>query len=273
MTEYEVAFEESLSDTWDNEGKDVYEVPLDDRPLRVVGYLVVFIGVIITGQLFYLNIFRNGFYAPRAEANLGYAETVPAARGVIIDRNGMVLAENKAVFTALLDLRQFLKQNELTKPTLDAISKTLGMPSEEVWSRIHERDLERSLDPIVLAEDISQAQAVAIRDAKLPTLRVENAFERSYPDGSVFSSLLGYVGLATKDDLAASPDMSSRETVGKAGLEKEYNSTLRGAAGVHLTLRDAKGNYLGEEDEKLPESGPVIKTTIDGELQKYFYDR
>jgi penicillin-binding protein 2 len=273
MTEFEIPFEESLSDTWDNEDRGIAEVPLPDAPLRYVGFAIFTLAAVVFGQIFFLNVIKKGFYVPRANANLGYSENVPAPRGLIVDRNGEVIAENKGVFSAFLDVKEFLKNTDSQAPTLAAITQILSMPAADVMTLVHDRDLERSADPILLLNDISHAQLVALQDSKLSTLEVEDAFERSYPDGPAFSSLLGYVGLATKDDLKAQPDLNGKDMVGKAGVEKFYDDALRGVSGVHVTLHNAKGATLGEEEERLPKAGDALHLTIDGEFQKYFYDR
>lgn len=273
MIERDIMFEESLSDVWDERDCGVSEVLLDERPLTHVGLAVMSVGLVVVGQLIFLNIGKRDFYAPRAEANLGYAERVPAPRGVITDRFGTVIAENRAVFSALLDIREFLKQKELQTQTLGAIARILAIPSEEVWRMVRERDLERSADPLVLESDITHAELVAIREMGLPTLRVADAFLRTYPEGPVFSALLGYVGLVTRSDLMENDELTGRDVVGKTGIERQYDALLRGVPGKHVTLRDANGNVLGEQDEQAPAIGKTLALTIDAEFQKYFYAR
>lgn len=273
MTDREVVFEESLSDSWDEEDRGVKEVPLDDSPLVYVGVAISALAMLVLGQVIFLNVVRGNFYAPRAEANLGSSEYVNAPRGLITDRHGVIIAENRAVFSAFLDVREFLRHKELQEPTLYAIQDILGLTSEQVMDIIRAYDLERSSEPILLANDISQSQLVQIREKDLITFTVEDDFKRSYPEGSAFSTILGYVGQANKQDLELDKDLTSHDTLGKSGVERYYDDMLRGDAGIHVTIRDAKGNMLGEKDERLPKIGDTLALTIDAELQRYFYER
>src|SRR5512141_581267 len=93
----EIIFEESLSDDWSRD-LGVIEVPLDEQPLFWVGLAIVAVALAVIGRLAYLNIAQGSFYAARAEANLLQEKKVAAPRGLITDRFGVVLAENRPSF-------------------------------------------------------------------------------------------------------------------------------------------------------------------------------
>jgi len=107
----------------------------------------------------------------------------------------------------------------------------------------------------------------------LPTISVEEALRRSYPEPLVFSSILGYVGLPSAQDLSSRPDILTRDFVGKAGVELFYDDFLRGQPGEHLVVRDARGGVTHEEEVSGPIIGETLSLTIDGDLQRYFFSR
>jgi penicillin-binding protein 2 len=107
----------------------------------------------------------------------------------------------------------------------------------------------------------------------LPTLRVEADFNRVYPEGEIFSSVVGYIGLTTSDDLRRNPGLSGRDFIGKSGLEAYYDGELRGADGLRVKIRDAKGNVLDEELKDSPRAGEDLRLTLDADFQRYFYRR
>lgn len=273
MKKQEIAFEESLADAWEDCGRDVAEVSLDEKPLFQVGVAMTILGAIIMIQIFYLNIIRDGFYGPRAEANMGHEETIPAPRGIITDRFGISIAENRAVFSALLDVRTFLKHKEYQEDTLKTITRIFGISNDEIWNLIEAYDLERSADPIVLAADIAPAEVVSVREAKLPTLKTADTFARTYPQGEIFSSILGFVGLPNKQDLKDDASLTGREQIGKTGLESYYDSSLRGLSGMRINLRDARGEALGDQEKRVSRIGETLKLSVDAEFQEYFYSR
>ncbi len=268
----ELFFEESLLDDWAGD-LEVVEVPIGERPLFWVGAVLLVLGAVIAGRVLFLGTARAGFYAERAEVNLGKYERIVAPRGAIKDRSGEVLAENKQVFSAFLDVSEFLRRLELQPETFAAAKDILGMSEEDIWRLAGERDLTLSTEPVLLRSNLNQSQLVLLKSKNLPTLRAENTFNREYPDGRVFSSVVGYTGLTTSEDLRRNPELSGRDFIGKSGLEAEYDKELRGKPGLRVKIRDAKGKVLDEKLEASPQAGEDLSLTIDAGLQKYFYRR
>ncbi len=272
MEHQEIIFEDALSDDWAKD-LDVREVPLENAPLFWSGVVAMVIAVVIVGRMFVVGLVNGDFYRAKAESNLNRYEYLPAPRGIITDRFGAVLAENRAVFTALLDLREFLRYPDLQEKTFEEAARILGIERESIIGMIKDRDLETAVDPIVLAPEITQTQLVALLELDIRTILVRNSFSRSYPDGPRFSSLLGYTGLTTKADLARGPNLRGDDFVGKAGVEAAYDGGLRGQKGITVKLRDAHGEVLGERSERTPEIGKPLTLAIDAKLQSYFYER
>ncbi len=268
----EVVFEESLSDEWSRD-LGMVEVPLDEKPLWYLGIVVFVLGFVVVSRILGLNIGSHEFYTARAEVNIYQFEHLPAPRGVIRDRFGKVLADNRPVFSAVLNLREFLRESALQEKTLQNINEILHIAPDAVWQLVKERTADQSGDPIVLNTDLTQAQLVALEALNMETLRTVASFKRIYPEGPVMASLLGYLGFPNVDDLKKGIARSGQDMIGKSGIELFYDEALRGTPGLSAKLRDAKGHILGDEKKEDPKVGATLDITIDTEFQKYFYDR
>lgn len=267
-----IDFEEAVADDWAS-GLEVVEVPLSNRALAYLSVVVVMAIGIVGFRIFSLNVAKGDFYQARAQANAGLISQQIAPRGLIVDRHGEVVAQNRPVFTALLDLKEFLRQPDTHPATFGALSQLLNIQENAVWDMVKERDKEEFPDPIVLHPDVPQEIALQLKALSLPTLVVADTFQRDYPAAHAFSSVLGYTSLVNAQDLEENPDLSSRDLIGKAGLESQYDGYLRGTPGVTVMLRDAKGAVLAQQEKSKPEIGQTLTLTIDKELQEYFYER
>ncbi len=267
----ELSFEESIGDEW---AKDfgVTEAPLDQKILVVLRVFVVLVGLLVVGRV--LGLAGNGdFYSSRAEANLSQVENLPAPRGIIKDAKGEILADNRPVFLASLDIREFLKNSELRGKTLEVVRDILNISESDFWELVETNEKEVYSSAIVLSVDLDQDQIIKLKSFNLPTIEITQGFTRNYNEGPAFSSIIGYTGIVSQDDLKLYPDLGGRDWVGKAGLENLYESELRGKNGALIKIRDAKGNILEEKEDKKAVIGKEIKLTINAGLQEYFYKR
>ncbi len=267
----ELSFEESLGDEWAGDF-GVAETPLDLKVFAAIKFLAVLIGVLVVGRIIYL-VSDGHFYRARAEANLAQVERLSAPRGIIFDTNGKVLAQNRAVFLASLMVPEFLKQRELRDETLKAINDILEIKEDDFWKLINKEGDEILGNLVVLSVDLNQDQIIKLKSLNLPTLKISQGFTREYISGPAFSSVLGYTGIVSPEELRQYPKLGGQDWVGKTGIEAFYEEELRGTPGVLVKVRDAKGNILEEKEEEKSTIGREIKLTIDAELQNYFYKR
>jgi penicillin-binding protein 2 len=103
-------------------------------------------------------------------------------------------------------------------------------------------------------------------------VELKSDFARTYPNGPVFSSVIGYTGRVTTADLADDPGLTDQDVIGKTGIEAFYDKALRGTPGVNVTYANAAGQTLGEKQQSVPQIGAPLTLTIDGGLQTYFYN-
>lgn len=268
----ELAFEDSLSDDWSRDLETV-EVSLERRAGWYVALAAALLLAVVAGRIFYLTVIQGDYYSARAGANVSHIDRILAPRGLIVDRNGQTLASNQPDFSAVLDLREFLRHPEVREDVLSAAEQVLGVLRADIEAQITEAQAQDSGEPLVLATELTQPQVVALTARNLPALTVENTFKRIYSDSRNFSTILGYVGLPTAADLRNNPALSTQDLVGRGGVESFYDRALQGTPGGHLTLRDARGNVLEEQQDSEPKIGPTLTLTIDGEFQKYFTER
>jgi len=268
----DIPFEDSLNDDWGRD-LDMVEVPLGATPLIVLGALIACIALVVLGRVAYLNWASGAYYAARAMDNANQEQATPAPRGIIYDAEGNPLVQNKAVFNAVLDANLFISDPSLQSSTLAAAQNILGIPSSTVWSLLDQSEVQDFSTPVVLVQNLDQSQLVNLQALGTSTIKIQSDFERYYPNGPAFSSVVGYVGQVSQSDLAADSKLTASDLVGKTGIEEEYDAALQGTPGVDIKFMDAKGTVLGEEQQSAPTIGSSVHLTIDSGLQTYLYDR
>ncbi len=246
----------------DKREQDYLELPLSRQTFWLVGLVILGVGLIVFGRSFYLNVVRGFFYQDRALANLHRELEIPAPRGVIRDRFGNPLVENKNSFSAFLSVVDLLKSGSDLRGSVQQIAEVLDADAEELVGFVERANLEKR-NYLPLARNISRSQAIALSSLNLDAIDITADYVRDYPNGPVFSHVLGYVGESE----------TSKDIVGKSGVEAYYDQFLRGADGRMLVYRDAKGQVLDEKIAEAPRSGADVVTTIDADLQTFFYNR
>jgi penicillin-binding protein 2 len=269
LKQNDIAFEDSLSNDWNRDIR-IAEVPIGDRPMRYLGIGIFIIAALIVGQIVFLNM-NGGYYRARAADNIADQTETPAPRGEILDREGDVLAESKAAFAAILDARTFLHDQTLVTSTLAAAQSILNITPDQVSALVSQASANGFATPIVLAENLTQNQLVNLQSLNLSTIQIQSEFERSYPNGPIFSSVVGYTGRVTPSDLKSDPTLFATDFIGKAGVEESYDNALRGIPGVDISYKDATGHTLSEDQQSAPQVGAPVTLTIDGGLQADIY--
>src|SRR3989344_885559 len=205
-----IDLEESLQDEW-GKSSELVEVPLGDRSIIYLGTVLLLVCIVVAGRIFYLGFSKSSTYVQRAQANLNRIESVQAPRGIISDRNNKVLADNLPVFSAFLNVNEFLRQPDFEQKTFDAISGILGISPDDIWAMVENTDLENSGGQIVLNSDLTQEEIVKLKALNLPSIVVDDSFKRRYPDGNIFSSVVGYTGFVTSADLKNNPELTGKD--------------------------------------------------------------
>ncbi len=252
--------------------EDLLEVPLTDKVFRWVLFCVVVIFLVVLWQFFYVNVGNGDFYTRRATANMSDIKIHPAPRGVIFDRTGKSLLKNEPAIRIFLSPRDFPENYTDRLQALYDVASVAQVDFSELKKTIEEKDWGQS-DRILLLDDASHEQVVALSALGLKGVHVEPSFKRIYEDPLVFSHILGYTGLVNTEDLQNNADLSIDDRIGRSGLEAFYDEYLRGKNGKEVFFRNAKGKIEEERSVQEPESGYALHTFIDAGLQEYMYTR
>ena len=230
----------------------------------------IVLGIIIL-SFFRTQILGHGKYQLQSETNRLRPIPLPAPRGIIYDRNGRVLAENVPGYTVSL-----LPGPEANlRSTLARIAAIANIDSMEI-ERVLQRARKAPYQPALVLADapFRVVSALEERRVAIPGLLIQAEPKRSYPDTAIVAHLVGYVGEVTEGERGTRRFAQVRlgGLVGKDGLEREYDDTLRGSEGVRFVEVSARGQMVREAEAAAnlaPVPGTDLHTTIDLDLQKY----
>lgn len=214
--------------------------------------LVVFLSALLMiffliARLVYLMIFDAAYYQQKAKTLHEREREIKAARGEIIDRNGKVLATNKAVCTISVI------HSQITDPerVIQVLADELGIEKEMIRKRI-----EKVSSREKIKTNVEKETGDRIRAYELDGVKVDEDFKRYYPYGNLASKILGFTG---------------GDNQGIIGLEVKYENYLKGVNGMILTTTDARGIELADtlEDRVEPVSGDTLQVSLDYNIQEY----
>lgn len=241
------------------------------RRMMLLGGAQAAVGALLIGRMGWLSIKENEKYQLLSESNRVQLIPVPPRRGWIIDRNGKPIAINKASFRVDIIPQQMDKGRDIIGP----VSRLLDLPPDEVDRINRELATSRGFQPVSVADNVPYEQyaAITVRLPELPGVAASRGFTRFYPAGSAVGQLVGYVGAASateyekegKNPLLLIPGVK----IGKEGLEKTLESTLRGEPGGQRVEVTARGKLVKELEPKPDRSGGTVQLTIDVDLHEY----
>ena len=201
----------------------------------------------LIGRLAYLMCFCSERYYDSAEELHERERDIKAARGLILDARGKVLASNRTVCTVSVIHSQIRDPEKIIR----ILAEKLGMKEEDVRKRVEKiSSIER------IKTNVDKSTGDAIREYRLDGVKVDEDYKRHYPYGSLASRVLGFTG---------------GDNQGIIGLEVKYDEILKGKPGKILTTTDARGielDSLGER-RKEPEEGKSLWLSLDINIQKY----
>jgi penicillin-binding protein 2 len=232
------------------------------------GSVIVF--AILASAFWFLQVVQHQKYDEMAENNHQRTLALRAPRGVLFDRNGTVLVENRHSFTISI-VREHTKD---INHTIETLSEVARLDPKAVRQIVDRHRAEPSYRPIVIVEDASLAQVAAITarrlDFELPDVLVEEVPTRKYPADELAAHLFGYVGEAT--DTQVVNGMTSGSIVGQAGVERVYNTMLKGEDGAKRVVVNSLGREIRTLEREEPTEGSRLQLTIDYDVQKAVED-
>ena len=241
-----------------------------DRRSFVIGAVQGGIGLLLAARMGYIAVAENEKYEMEAESNRVNLSLIPPRRGWILDRNGAPLASNRA------DFRVDIIPERLQDPrrTVQALGKLLDFTADEIEDLNIRLENAAGFQPVPVASglDYDKFAAVSVRLPELPGVVPQRGFSRYYPTGPAVGHLIGYVGAASREEYESEPVpllLTPGFTLGKDGLEKQYEQTLRGEPGARRVEVTAGGRIVRDLETREDVQGKPIQLTVDGPLQDY----
>ncbi len=245
-----------------------FEVP---PPKKAIIGLLIFsllgLGALFlkTGQL---TIFQGKTLAETADQNLSRLSPIRANRGIIYDQNFEKLVTNSPSFDLVLEKRD-LPENSASEEIF-TIAKILDQDPNGIQEKISQA----TENTLIIAENLSHEAIISLEthlnNNALPGFKIEENTIRSYFEGSVFSSILGYTGRINASEYKSlkENDYFISDYIGKQGLEKSYEEILRGKPGIYEIKKDANGNKIQEGIRSESEAGQSLVLWLDASLQE-----
>jgi penicillin-binding protein 2 len=247
-----------------------FSAPIEDRRSLTIRLVVLQVScalvfTILAFSFWYFQVVQHEKFRELAENN--HQRTIPlrAPRGVMFDRNGAVLVENRSSFTISI-VREHTKDLDRTIRDLSAVA---GLDLKFVQDVVNRHRKEPSYRPIVVVDDASLAQVAALlaRKAEMPEIQVDEVPTRQYPKDSFAAHLFGYVGEASEGQVESS-GLHSGDIVGQAGVERTYNTLLMGEDGAKIVVVNSMGREMRTVEEIPANEGRRVQLTIDIDLQR-----
>ena len=217
------------------------------KNIAVLALLIAIVMVSLSGRLGYLMLFCSEHYSAMAEDLHQRERTIKAARGRIIDANGVVIADNRTVCTISVIYNQVKDREQVIRVLCDE----LDLDEELVRKRVEKRSSRE-----IIKTNVDKELGDQIRSYRLAGVKVDEDYKRYYPYDSLASKVLGFTG---------------GDNQGIIGLEVKYEKYLKGMNGKILTMSDAKGVEIenAAEDRIEPIPGNDLHISLDVNIQKY----
>ncbi len=237
---------------------------------RLTGAMIVISAafVVLIVRLFYLQIIEGEDFRRQSEINSIRLQSMDAPRGLVYDRNGSLLVDNRPSF----DLSIIPKDAKPIDGTLAKLSQRINIAEDDLKSAVHAKRRQASYKPILLKADIGRdaLAALEVHRYELPGVTVDVTPKRQYIYSGSASHLLGYMGEISPEELTQVEFLGCRggDFVGKFGIEKSFEKFLRGERGGRQVKVNATGQVMQVLKTVRAKPGYNLFLTIDDRLQK-----
>ncbi len=223
--------------------------------------------LIFVVRFWYLQVHKGEAYAERAQLNRMREERILAPRGLIVDRNDVVLADNILAYGLSI-----VREDVVDLPaTLAQISAWTGVDHDTLLEKYRkDKSKVQSFEPMPLVSDLDLSLVAQI-EAQLihwPGLEIVSQAKRTYPLGEIYAHILGYVAEANEKELESNAELGMGDLVGKQGLELVLEDNLRGRKGLYQREVDVVGRSLSKKLLTEPRGGDRIRLAIDTQIQQ-----
>lgn len=233
--------------------------------------MVVFIGVLVF-RYHNLQLVNHLTYVTQSERNRVHVQPIPPTRGLIYDRNGILLADNRPTYTLSIIVQRTTNLEE-TLSLLQQLVEITASDLERFGRSVKQR--RHPLEPVPLRYRLTEEEIarLAVNEYRLEGVEVDAQLVRYYPQGDLFAHTIGYTARISEADLSKfteEQDLRYRGTysIGKTGLEYQYEDVLHGQVGSQNVETNARGRVLRVLDRDDPAPGQDLYLHLDVRLQK-----
>lgn len=236
--------------------------------IRILQITVFSIFMIIIGRFVQLQILEFDKYNPMSQANSIHQERINPARGLIFDRNGVLLVDNEPIYTITITPINFKREN------IPLVAELLSISEEDVENRLRVAQSYSWRRPSRLFTEVDFNTFSKIQENiwQIPGIGHLIESKRNYPSEVVGSHIKGYLSEVTEQEYRSTRHYRLGDRTGRIGLERIYEEQLRGESGSQYQVVNAFGQAIGPYQDGIHDAHPIkggdIYTTIDYELQK-----
>jgi penicillin-binding protein 2 len=241
---------------------------IGQRRIVVMAAMVFAAFVVVIGQLWYLQVLEGGRFLDASDKNRIRIRPVAAPRGILFDRHGVPLVDNRPAFTLSLIPRELDRDPGRRQVALGRVAALLGIPYRELEDAVARVSADSFL-PVRVRRGLTLDDVAKIEEWKLelPGVIVEVEPQRTYPTSRFAAHLLGYVREANEEQLKGGRYRRG-DMVGQTGLERLLDEYLRGRDGGESIEVDAMGRAVRLVQQTEPHPGAQVITTIDRRIQE-----
>lgn len=248
------------------------------RRVIVIGLVVLTAFGLLCARLVYLQVVRHEDLAEQAESNRTAIVPVVPNRGLILDRNGIILASNYSAYTLEITPSKVGSLEE----TIESLSEVLEITPRDRRRFKRLREDSRSFDSVPIRTRLTDEEVArfAAQRYRFPGVEIKARLFRNYPNGDLASHVLGYIGRINQAEKAAMEDWEDEdlanykgtEYIGKLGIEQSYEKTLHGQTGVEQMETSAGGRAVRRLAAHPATPGNTVMLSLDIKLQKLVED-
>jgi penicillin-binding protein 2 len=239
-----------------------------------LGFAVVVMALLLAAlvwRYFDLQISRHGDFVTLAERNRIHVRAIPPPRGLIFDRNGVLLADNRPGFNLSIVVERAGNLDAL----ISALDDLLDLGDSEIRRFRELVARRRPYESVPLRYNLSELEqsVIAVNEYHLDGVEISAQLVRFYPRGEPFAHVLGYVGRINERELKAldTKSYSGVYLIGKTGLERFYERDLLGRPGAEYVETNARGRVMRVLDRVPPVAGANLRLHLDSRLQEAAY--
>lgn len=232
------------------------------------GLLSVIIFGIVIFRLVYLQVFEYEHFDYLSNRNRVDIEPLPPQRGLIYDRNGVLLAENIPTFSLEMVPEKVPNVDE----TLKELSKLLALSDDDIEAFKDRVKRQRRFHHVVIRQRLTEEEVArfSANRYRFPGVDIEGRLIRHYPQNNLFAHAVGYVGRINERDMEIidQKDYKGTSQIGKTGIEKQYEDTLHGSVGYRQVETNVQGRIVRELMSVPSQSGDDLFLNLDINLQR-----